>query len=65
MEEIARFLARHSPFGELPAELLEQTAATVQIEYFPRRTRILRQGGEPSRYLHLIVKGDGGTQADG
>ncbi len=57
MEEIARFLARHPPFGELPAELLEQTAATVQIEYFPRGTRILRQGGEPSRYLHLIVKG--------
>jgi CBS domain-containing protein len=57
MEEIARFLARHPPFDGLPAEPLEQTAATVEIEYFPRGARILRQGGEPSRYLHLIVKG--------
>jgi CBS domain-containing protein len=57
MEEIARYLARHPPFDRLPAELLAQTAATVEIEYFPRGTRILRQGGEPSRFLHLIVKG--------
>jgi CBS domain-containing protein len=57
MEEIARYLARHPPFDRLPAELLAETAATVEIEYFPRGTRILRQGGEPSRFLHLIVKG--------
>ena len=57
MEEIARFLAQHPPFDGLPAELLAQTAAAVEIEFFPRGTRILRQGGEPSRYLHLIVKG--------
>jgi CBS domain-containing protein len=57
MEEIARFLARHPPFNRLPTELLAQTAAAVEIEYFPRGARILRQGGEPSRFLHLIVKG--------
>jgi CBS domain-containing protein len=57
MEEIARFLARHAPFDHLPAPLLAQTAATVEIEYFAGGTRILRQDGTPSRYLHLIVKG--------
>ena len=57
MQEIARLLAAHSPFDGLPPEVLEQTAATVEIAYFPRGASILRQGGEPSRYLHVIVKG--------
>jgi CBS domain-containing protein len=57
MEEIARFLARHAPFDQLPAPLLARTAATVEIEYFARGTRILRQDSAPSPYLHLIVKG--------
>jgi CBS domain-containing protein len=57
MEEIARFLARHPPFDRLPAELLAQTAATVEIEFFPRGACILPQGGEPGRFLYLIVKG--------
>ena len=57
MQEIARFLATHPPFDGLPPEALEQTAATVEIAYFPRGASILRQSGEPSRYLHVIVKG--------
>jgi CBS domain-containing protein len=57
MEEIARFLARQPPFDRLPAELLTQTAATVEIEFFPRGACILRRGGEPSRFLYVIVKG--------
>jgi CBS domain-containing protein len=57
MQEIARFLAAHPPFDGLPPEALEQTAATVEIAYFPRGSGILRQSGEPSRYLHVIVKG--------
>ena len=57
MQEIARLLAAHRPFDGLPPEVLEQTAATVEIAYFPRGASILRQGGEPSRYLHVIVKG--------
>jgi CBS domain-containing protein len=57
MQEIARFLATHPPFDGLPTEALEQTAATVEIAYFPRGSSILRQSGEPSRYLHVIVKG--------
>jgi CBS domain-containing protein len=57
MQEIARFLAAHPPFDGLAPEALEQTAATVEIAYFPRGSSILRQSGEPSRYLHVIVKG--------
>jgi CBS domain-containing protein len=57
MQEIARFLATHPPFDGLPPEALTQTAATVEIAYFPRGSSILRQSGEPSRYLHVIVKG--------
>jgi CBS domain-containing protein len=57
MQEIARFLASHPPFGGLPPELLEQTAATVEVAYFPGGATILRQGGDPTRYLHVIVKG--------
>jgi CBS domain-containing protein len=57
MQEIARFLAAHPPFDGLPPEALAQTAATVEIAYFPRGASILRQGGDPSRHLHVIVKG--------
>jgi CBS domain-containing protein len=57
MQEIARLLAAHPPFDGLPPQALEQTAATVEIAYFPRGASILRQGGEPSRHLHVIVKG--------
>jgi CBS domain-containing protein len=57
MQEIARFLAAHPPFDGLPPEALAQTAATVEVAYFPRGASILRQGGEPTRHLHVIVKG--------
>jgi CBS domain-containing protein len=57
MQEITRFLAGHPPFDGLPPEALAQTAATVEIAYFPRGASILQQGGEPSRHLHVIVKG--------
>jgi signal-transduction protein with cAMP-binding, CBS, and nucleotidyltransferase domain len=36
--------------------VLQRTAATVEIEFFPRGTRVLGQEG-PGRPLHLIVKG--------
>jgi CBS domain-containing protein len=57
MQEIARLLAAYPPFDGLPPEVLEQTAATVEIAYFPPGASILQQGGEPSRHLHVIVKG--------
>jgi signal-transduction protein with cAMP-binding, CBS, and nucleotidyltransferase domain len=57
MQEIARFLAANPPFDGLPPEVLEQTAATVEVARYPRGTSILQQGGEPSRHLHVIVDG--------
>jgi CBS domain-containing protein len=57
VEEIARFLAAHPPFDALPAEVLEQTASTVEVGCFPRGARILRQRDRPSRYLYVIVEG--------
>jgi len=57
MQEIARFLAVHKPFDGLAPEALEQTAATVEVAYFPRGASILQQGGEPSHHLYVIVKG--------
>ena len=57
MQEIARFLAGHPPFHGLAPEALAQTAATVEVAYFPRGASILRQGGDPPRHLHVIVKG--------
>src|SRR4029453_12979506 len=57
MQEIARFLVAHPPFDGLPPAALEQAAATVEVAYFPGGARILRQGGEPPHYLHVIVKG--------
>jgi signal-transduction protein with cAMP-binding, CBS, and nucleotidyltransferase domain len=57
MQEIARFLAVHKPFDGLAPVALEQTAATVEVAYFPRGASILQQGGEPSRHLYVIVKG--------
>ena len=57
MQEIARFLAAHPPFDALPAEVLEQTAATVEVGRYPRGARILRQRDQPSRYLYVVVQG--------
>jgi CBS domain-containing protein len=57
MQEIARFLAIHPPFDALPAEVLEQTAATVEVGRYPRGARILRQRDQPSRYLYVVVTG--------
>lgn len=57
MDEIARFLREHPPFDQLPAEVLAQTAAMVEIEYFPRGTRILAQAGSPSEFLFIIRTG--------
>jgi CBS domain-containing protein len=57
MQEIALFLASHPPFDALPAEVLEQTAARVEVGCFPRGARILRQRDQPSRYLYVVVEG--------
>jgi CBS domain-containing protein len=56
MEEITRFLAGQPPFDRLPGPLLRRVAAAVEVEFFPRGSRILGRD-RPDRLLHLIVKG--------
>jgi CBS domain-containing protein len=57
MREIESFLAAHSPFDTLPAEVLAQTAATVQVRRYERGTRIIPQGGPPAAHLYVLARG--------
>jgi signal-transduction protein with cAMP-binding, CBS, and nucleotidyltransferase domain len=44
-------------FHGLPPQVLAQTAATVEIAYFPAAPASCGRAASPSRYLHVIVKG--------
>jgi len=55
--EIASFLGAHAPFDALPGELLDQTAAAVEVCRFPLGTAIMRQGGPPLEHLYVLVSG--------
>jgi CBS domain-containing protein len=57
MDEIARALAAHPPFDQLPLALLEQLAATMQIEYFAAGTDVLTHNGPPAIFLYIIQRG--------
>jgi carbonic anhydrase/acetyltransferase-like protein (isoleucine patch superfamily)/CBS domain-containing protein len=54
--EILEFLKRHLPFRELPADLLEQVALSIDIGYFKAGTEILKFN-EPLHAFHLIRSG--------
>ena len=55
--DIATFLGRYPPFDRLDPRRLAKVAGTVEIEHFPPGAVILRQSGEPSRYLYVVRKG--------
>ncbi len=57
MIEVARFLAAHTPFRSLPAEILERVASTVVVEFFPAGALILRQGGPPATHFYVLRRG--------
>jgi CBS domain-containing protein len=57
MREIESLLAAHSPFDTLPAEVLAQTAATVEVRRYERGTRIISQGGPPAAHLYVLASG--------
>ena len=54
--EIRDHLSRHAPFDELPDEVLDETAAQVQVRYFKAGETIL-ESGEPIHDLHYIRSG--------
>ena len=55
--DVAAFLAMHPPFDALASDRLETIAGNVRIEYFPERTVILQEGGEPAAFFYVIRKG--------
>ncbi len=55
--QVESFLARYPPFSALPGDDLHRIAGSVQIEYFPAGATILRQAGEPARFLYVVRRG--------
>jgi CBS domain-containing protein len=55
--DVAAFLAKHPPFDALTPDRLETVAGNVRIEYFPERTVILQEGGDPAAFFYVIRKG--------
>jgi CBS domain-containing protein len=56
-EEVRQFLKKVPPFQFLEDKALTFVSATVSMEYYPKGTVILSQGGSPSRFLNVIKKG--------
>jgi len=54
--EIRDHLSRHAPFDDLPDDVLDETAAQVQVRYFKAGETIL-ESGEPVHDLHYIRSG--------
>jgi CBS domain-containing protein len=55
--DIPSFLRGYPPFDDLDAETLQEVVRHTHIEFFPSATLILRQAGEPSRFLYIVRKG--------
>ena len=54
--EIRNYLARHQPFQTLPAEVLDDLVAHIEVAYFRAGRQILELGQDIS-YLHVIRSG--------
>lgn len=54
--EILDFLRAHRPFDELPEEVLQRTAATIDVRYYKAGERIV-EFGEVAEYWHLVRSG--------
>ena len=55
--DIPSFLQGYPPFDDLDEETLEEVVRHTHIEFFGSGTLILRQAGEPSRFLYVVRKG--------
>src|ERR1700675_2027464 len=55
--DIPSFLRGYPPFDDLDAQTLQDVVSHTHIEFFPAGTLILRQAGEPSRFLYIVRKG--------
>ncbi len=57
LEDVIGFLKKHPPFQFLDEATLRSVAGSVSMEFYPRDTVILQQGGPPSDALRIIKKG--------
>jgi CBS domain-containing protein len=57
IEDVVEFLKHVPPFQFLDEPALSHLAVGMSMEFFPKGTTILRQGGPASRYLYVIKKG--------
>jgi CBS domain-containing protein len=55
--DVAAFLERFPPFDALSSDRLEALAGTVETARFAAGATIVRQGGEPSPGLFVVVEG--------
>jgi len=54
--DIRNHMANHSPFDEMPEELLDRVVGTIEVEYFRAGTNIL-EFGKPNHWLYYIRSG--------
>jgi CBS domain-containing protein len=57
IEDVVAFLKYVPPFQFLDEPALSHLAVGMSMEFFPKGTTILRQGGPASGYLYVIKKG--------
>ncbi len=57
LEDVVEFLKKVPPFQFLDDTTLNTIASGASIEFYPKGSVILRKGGPPSEYLHVIKKG--------
>ncbi len=57
LEDVINFLKKHPPFQFLDEATLRSVAGSVSMEFYPRDTEILKQGGPASDSLRIIKKG--------
>ncbi|HMK60528.1 MAG TPA: DUF294 nucleotidyltransferase-like domain-containing protein [Dissulfurispiraceae bacterium] len=57
IEDVIEFLKHVPPFQFLGEEALTSLSMGMSMEFFPKGTTILRQGGPASKYLYIIKKG--------
>ena len=55
--DVVAFLARHPPFDSLDPDDLSHLSHGVTVERYPAGAVILRQAGEPSRFLYVVREG--------
>jgi CBS domain-containing protein len=57
LEEAINFLKKEPPFQFLDNVTLKSIAHSLSMEFYPKDTAILKQGGPPSTSLRIIKKG--------